>query len=260
MKIVILCGGKGTRLREETEFRPKPMVEIGGKPVLWHIMKNYASFGFNEFIICLGYKGNSIKEYFLNYETMFNDFTIKLGRPESIQYHGQHREQNFTLTFANTGEDTMTGGRIKRIEKYIDDDLFMVSYGDGLANVNIRELVEYHRSHGRIGTVTSVQPDNRFGVIDSNEQLQVKNFAEKPKIKSWINAGFFVFNKKFFNYLKDDENCILEREPLERLCEDGQLMTFRHQGFFFAMDTFREYLYLNDLWEQGNAPWKTWSE
>ena len=258
MKIVILCGGKGTRLREETEFRPKPMVEIGGHPILWHIMKNYAVYGFHEFVLCLGYRGDVIKEYFLSYESMHNDFTVQLGQPESIQYHGHHNEDDFSVTLASTGENTMTGGRLQRVKKYIDDDLFMLSYGDGLANVDIRALVAFHRSHGRIGTVTSVQPDNRFGVIDADEQFQVKNFAEKPKIESWISAGFFVFNKQFFDYLGND-NCILERDPLERLSADGQLMTFRHQGFFFAMDTFREYLYLNELWEQGNAPWKTWT-
>lgn len=257
-KVVILCGGQGTRLREETEYRPKPLVDIGGRPILWHIMKLYAHYGFYDFVLCLGYRGNMIKEYFLNYEAMNNDFTICLGRKHQISYHGNHKEQDFHVTLADTGQDAMTGGRVKQIENYVDDDHFMVTYGDGVADVNIRAVIDFHRAHGRLATVTAVRPVSRFGVLDvSSDGSEVLSFAEKPQTDGWMNAGFFVFNRRVFDYLHGDD-CILEREPLERLAREGQLAAYRHDGFFFAMDTYREYQYLNELWANGKAPWKVW--
>jgi glucose-1-phosphate cytidylyltransferase len=257
VKTVILCGGLGTRLREETEFRPKPMVQIGGRPILWHIMKIYDHYGFRDFVLCLGYRGDLIKEYFLFYEAMNNDFTICLGAKNQITYNGVHGEQDFRVTLADTGLETMTGGRVKRIEKYIDDEVFMVTYGDGVADLNVRALVDFHRAHGRLATVTTVRPISRFGVLDVDHSGRVVNFAEKPQSDAWISAGFFVFNRKIFDYLSGDD-CILEREPLEHLVREGQVVAYRHNGFFFAMDTYREYKYLNELWESGQAPWKVW--
>jgi glucose-1-phosphate cytidylyltransferase len=259
MKVVILCGGQGTRLREETEYRPKPLVEIGGRPVLWHIMKLYDHYAFRDFVLCLGYRGNMIKEYFLNYEAMNNDFTISLGENSRIKFNGFHKEQDFCVTLANTGPETMTGGRVRRIQNYIDDDIFMVTYGDGLADVNISDLLRFHRAHGKLATVTSVRPVSRFGILELDQLDQVEHFTEKPTIDGWVNAGFFVFSRKIFSYLSGDD-CILEREPLQQLAAEGQLMAFRHDGFFFAMDTYREYQHLNALWSAGQAPWKVWDE
>lgn len=258
MKIVILCGGQGTRLREETEYRPKPLVEIGGRPVLWHIMKNYAHFGFSDFILCLGYRGNMIKEYFLNYEAMNNDFTIQLGRKQSITYHGLHDEQNYNITLADTGLETMTGGRVKKIQKYIDDDIFMLTYGDGVSDVDIGALVDFHKQHGKLATLTTVRPISRFGTVRIDGDGQIYRFSEKPQSDSWISAGFFVFDRRVFDYLKDDPSCVLEKEPLEKLAQDQQLMAYQHDGFFYAMDTYREYIYLNELWNNGKAAWKRW--
>jgi len=260
MKVVVLCGGLGTRLREETEFRPKPMVEIGGRPILWHIMKMYAHYGMREFILCLGYRGNMIKDYFLNYEAMNNDFRISLGRKSHIEFMGAHQEQDFTVTLADTGLDTMTGGRLQRVARYLaDDDTFLLTYGDGLSDVNIRSLVEFHKSHGKLATVTSVPPISRFGVLEANSQGKVERFAEKPRANGLISAGFFVLNRRIFDYLTGPD-CILEREPMERLARDGQLMAYRHDGFFFAMDTFREYQHLNELWASEKTPWKVWTD
>lgn len=258
MKVVILCGGKGTRLREETEHRPKPMVEIGGRPILWHIMKSYAMYGFRDFILCLGYRGNVIKEYFLNYEAMTNDFTIHLGQKNQIIYHDAHDEQDFTVTLVDTGLENMTGSRIKQIERFIYDDTFMVTYGDGLSNINLDQLLQFHQSHQHLATVTAIRPVSRFGNLIFDTTGEVTQFVEKPLLKDWISTGFFVFNRGVFEYLADDPDCVLEAAPLEQLVADGQLMAYQHQGFFFAMDTYREYLYLNDLWASGKAPWKTW--
>jgi glucose-1-phosphate cytidylyltransferase len=257
MKVVILCGGQGTRLREETEYRPKPLVEVGGRPILWHIMKSYAHYGLNDFVLCLGYRGNMIKEYFLNYEAMNNDFTICLGQKSQLHFNGAHKEQDFRVTLADTGQETMTGGRIKRIEKYVDGDTFLVTYGDGLADVNIAELLAFHKSHGKIATVTTVRPHSRFGILETASDGTVLEFTEKPQLDGWASAGFLVFERKLFEYIETDD-CILEREPLERLAAEGQLMAYRHEGFFFAMDTYREYLYLNELWQSGKAPWRVW--
>ncbi|KKL66474.1 hypothetical protein LCGC14_2144620 [marine sediment metagenome] len=257
MKVMVLCGGQGTRLRTETEFRPKPLVEIGGRPILWHIMKIYAHYDIRQFVLCLGYKGHMIKEYFLNYEAMNNDFTIHLGRKHSIEFHDAHLEQDFAVTMADTGTDTMTGGRLKRAQRHIGDDLFMVTYGDGVADINIAELLAFHQRHGKLATLTAVKPVSRFGVLQVDEQAAVTNFAEKPSLSGWINAGFFVFHRKVFDYL-DGDDCVLERDPLERLSAEGQLMAYRHDGFFFAMDTYRDYLTLSRLWDQGDAPWRAW--
>lgn len=258
MKVVMLCGGLGTRLREETEFRPKPMVEIGGRPILWHILKMYAHYGFREFVLCLGYRGSMIKDYFLNYEAMNSDFTICLGQDSNIQYCGGHGEQGFCVTLSDTGSETLTGGRIKRVQKYTDGRTFMVTYGDGLADLDIGRLVEYHKSHGKLATVTTVRPISRFGSVALDENGAVKHFMEKPRSEGWISCGFFVFEPGIFDYLSGDGSA-LEREPLENLAADGQLRAFRHHGFFYAMDTYREYLHLNELWSSGRAPWKVWS-
>ncbi|MBI2095793.1 MAG: glucose-1-phosphate cytidylyltransferase [Candidatus Omnitrophica bacterium] len=263
MKVVILCGGQGTRMREETEYRPKPLAEIGGRPILWHIMKAYAHFGFTEFVLCLGYRGNMIKEYFLNYHAMNSDFTVSLGSHfgarvggPTFESHSTHEEQNYKVTLADTGLHTMTGGRIKKIKNYVKEDSFIVTYGDGVADIDIRALIRFHEKHGKIATVTTVQPVSRFGVLDLNKDGEVVHFAEKPKLDGWVNAGFMVFNKKVFDCLQDDS--VLEQEPLQKLAKEGQLVAYRHDGFFYAMDTYREYQYLNDLWEKNQAPWKVW--
>jgi glucose-1-phosphate cytidylyltransferase len=258
MKVVILCGGQGTRLREETEYRPKPLVDIGGRPILWHIMKLYAHHGFHDFVLCLGYRGNMIKDYFLSYEAMNNDFTICLGQKNHIVYHGAHHEQDYRVTLADTGLETMTGARIKRVERYLDGGTFMVTYGDGVSDLNIQALLAFHRSHGRLATVTTVRPISRFGILELDASGEVRHFAEKPQVDGWASAGFFVFERQVLDYLSEDPNCVLEREPLERLAREGQLMAYRHDGFFFAMDTYREYLYLNELWNSGRAPWAVW--
>jgi len=255
MSVVILCGGLGTRLREETEFRPKPMVDIGGKPILWHIMKGYAHYGFRRFILCLGYKGEVIKDYFLNYEAMSNDFAIHLGSKNSLTYQSNHTEQDFDVTLVDTGLKTMTGGRIKRIERFIDSDTFMLTYGDGLANLDIEQLVDYHFRHGKLATLTAARPPSRYGILELMANGQVERFREKAQAE-WINGGFFVFNRRVFEYL--DSGSALEREPLERLAADGQLMAFRHEGYWVGMDTYREFEMLNKMWDDDNVPWKVW--
>ncbi|HEY9688075.1 MAG TPA: glucose-1-phosphate cytidylyltransferase [Coleofasciculaceae cyanobacterium] len=260
MKVVILCGGQGTRLREETEFRPKPMVEIGGKPILWHIMKLYSHYGIRDFILCLGYKAQLIKEYFLNYEPMNNDFTIHLGKRQNVIFHSKHDEQDFQVTLVDTGVDAMTGARVKAIERFIDDDEFMVTYGDGLSDVNIGQLIAFHRSHNKIATVTTVQPTSRYGLVEINDADEITRFAEKPRSRNWISAGFFVFNRAVFDYLSPDKNCILEQTPLYNLAQERQLAAYRHDGFFYAMDTYREFLHLSELWESGSAPWYVWDQ
>jgi glucose-1-phosphate cytidylyltransferase len=233
------------------------MVMIGQRPILWHIMKLYAHYGHKEFVLCLGYRGQMIKEYFLNYEAMNNDFTIHLGSKTRLDYHDSHGEQDFQVTLADTGQETMTGGRVKRIQRHIDADTFMVTYGDGVSDVDIDALVKYHRAHSRLATVTAMQPPSRFGMLAIGDDGRVTRFAEKPQLDGWASAGFFVLNKRVFDYL-DSDQCVLEREPLERLATEGQLMVYRHHGFFFAMDTYREFQTLNALWDQGRAPWKVW--
>ncbi len=258
VKVVILCGGKGTRLKEETEYRPKPMVTIGGKPLLWHIMKIYAHYGFNEFVLCLGYKGNMIKEYFLNYAALNNDFTIELGNHSHMQQHNSHDEKDWKVTLVDTGQEAQTGARIKRAEKYLDGDLFMVTYGDGVADINIAELLKFHQQHKKIGTITGVHPPSRFGEMALRNE-QVVSFNEKPQTKEGlINGGFFVFNKVFLDSLEDNDNCYLEKEPLEGLAAAGNLMGYIHTGFWQCVDTYREMELLNAMWDSGQAPWKCW--
>jgi len=258
VKVVVLCGGLGTRLREETEFRPKPLVDIGGRPILWHIMKTYAHYGFREFVLCLGYRGSMIKDYFLNYEAMNNDFTICLGQKFHVHYNGHHQEQQFQVTLADTGQDSQTGGRVKRVKKYLEGGPFFLTYGDGLANIDIERLLAFHKSHGRLATVTTVPPISRFGIMDINPQSEVLHFTEKPQSKEWASAGYFVLEPEVLEYISGDD-CIFEREALERLANEGQLMAYRHDGFFYAMDTFREYQVLNQLWNSGQAPWRVWA-
>ncbi len=258
MKTVILCGGMGTRLREETEFRPKSMVEVGGRPLLWHIMKLYASHGFTDFILCLGYRSDAIKQYFFNYQFINQDFTIRLGSPERIAFHGNHLEHDWNITLADTGIDALTGARVKKIQRYITEETFMLTYGDGVADVNIKKLLEFHRSHGKIGTVTGVRPPSRFGELQLQAD-QVIQFSEKPQVSSgFINGGFFVFQKEFFNYVSDGNSCSLEGVPLERLAQDGQLKVYTHTGFWQCMDTSRDLKRLRELWESGQPQWKVW--
>jgi len=260
MKVVILCGGLGTRLREETEFKPKPMVEVGGKPLIWHIMKIYAHYGFREFVLCLGYKGEMIKDYFLNYEAMNNDFTIQLGNPNRIDFHSNHAEDGWKITLMDTGEKAMTGSRIKQVEKYIVEDEFMVTYGDGVANVDIKKLLEHHRKQKKTATLTGVHPLSKFGEVVEEHGI-VKNFSEKPQLsEGYINGGFFVFNKKFFDYLSSDYGCVLEKDPLEKLTKERQLSVYPHDGFWQCMDTYRDYKYLQETWQDGKAPWKIWQK
>jgi glucose-1-phosphate cytidylyltransferase len=257
MKVAILCGGLGMRMREETEYRPKPMVEIGRWPMLWHIIKIYAHYGFNEFILCLGYRGNMIKEYFLNYEAMNNDFTIQLGSSNKVTYHGAHGEQDYSITLVDTGQETMTGGRIRRIAPYLDADTFMVTYGDGVSNVNLKELLAFHKSHGKKATVTAVRPTSRYGMLEVDGKGQVASFMEKPVLDGWISAGFMVFHRDVLDLLDGDE-CVLERSPMEQLARRDQLVAYRHEGFFYAVDTYREFKAINEMWAGGNAPWKVW--
>jgi glucose-1-phosphate cytidylyltransferase len=256
MKVVILAGGLGTRLSEETDTKPKPMVEIGGKPILWHIMKLYSSYGFNDFIICAGYKGYIIKEYFCNYFLHHSSVTVNLAN-NSIDFHNSETEQ-WKVTIADTGVNSMTGGRIKRIQQYIGNEPFMLTYGDGVGNVNIAELLTFHKKNGKKATLTSVQPSGRFGLLNMDENNNVSSFTEKPKGDgAWINAGYFVLEPSVFSLLKDDQT-IWEREPLETLAQQGELNAFKHFGFWKPMDTLKDKTDLNEMWNSGNAEWKLW--
>jgi len=259
MKVVILAGGLGTRLREETEYRPKPMVHIGTKPILWHIMKIYDHYGFRDFVICLGYKGTMIKDYFLNYEIMNSDFTVNLGNRHNITLHNDHTESNWNVTLAETGEKSQTGARVKKIEKYVDEDTFMLTYGDAVANIDIAKLLAFHQSHGKIGTVTGIHPASRFGELCTDSHC-VKRFSEKPQNQGgFVNGGFFVFRKDFFSYLDDCDTSILERGPIEQLAADNELMMYTHEGFWQCCDTYRELELLNALWDTTPCPpWKVW--
>lgn len=259
MKVVILAGGFGTRISEETDLKPKPMVEIGEKPILWHIMKVYSHYGFNDFVICLGYKGYLIKEYFANYFIHQSDVTIDLKNNDT-QVHGCTAEP-WRVTLVDTGLKTMTGERIKRVQKYVENEPFMLTYGDGVADVDIRKLVEFHRSHGKYATVTAVQPEGRFGALDMNVSNDlVRSFLEKPSGDGvWVNGGFFVLEPNVFNFIKGN-NTAWEMEPLERLAKEGQLVAFKHSGFWRPMDTLRDRRDLEDMWTSDKAKWKTWSE
>jgi glucose-1-phosphate cytidylyltransferase len=258
MKVVILCGGQGTRMREETEFRPKPLVNIGNHPILWHIMQTYAHYGHNEFVLCLGYKGTMIKEYFLNYEAFSNDLTVHLGSRRSIDIHSNSAPpRDYVVTLADTGDQTMTGGRIKRIQLYVDEDTFMVTYGDAVADIDIGKLLAFHQNHGRLATISCVRPPSRFGSLALGHGAHVAAFNEKPRLEGWVNAGFFVFNRGVFDYLNGDD-CILEQGPLDQLAQDGELRAFRHPGIWYPMDTYREVLMLNEIWAAGDAGWQVW--
>jgi glucose-1-phosphate cytidylyltransferase len=258
MKAVLLAGGLGTRMREETEFRPKPMVEVGGKPVLWHIMKLLSAQGIKEFVICTGYKSEHIANYFANYGALNQDFTVTLGDDSSIVYHDRHEDLDWTVTVAYTGADTMTGGRIKRVRKYVGDEPFLCTYGDGIASVDLRALQEFHSSHGKTATMTTTRPYSRFGVVDINDDGDVASFREKPQTDDWINIGYFIFEPAVFDYI-DGDSTVLEQEPLHRLADEDQLSAFRHDGFWQPMDTQRESQHLNELWSRGKAPWKIWA-
>lgn len=257
MKVLILAGGLGSRLSEETTLKPKPMVEIGGKPILWHIMKIYSSYGFNEFIILCGYKGYVIKEYFVNYYNHMSDMTIDLSS-NSITHHKNHAEK-WKITLVDTGLETMTGSRIKKVKEYIGNESFMLTYGDGVGDININSLVEFHKKHGKSITMTAVQPEGRFGSLLIDENNEVKSFQEKPKgDNNWINAGFFVCEPSVFDHIADGNQIIFEREPLELLTEKGELFVYKHCGFWKPMDTLRDKIRLEEMIEKGSAPWIKW--
>ncbi|MDC3372685.1 glucose-1-phosphate cytidylyltransferase [Candidatus Pelagibacter sp.] len=258
MKVVILAGGKGTRIQEESLIKPKPLIEIGSKPIIWHIMKTYSHYGFKEFVICCGYKGYLIKEYFANFSLHNSDVTIDIKKNE-IKVNKNNNE-DWKITLIDTGDDSLTGGRILRIKDFVGEE-FLLTYGDGVADVNISKLIEHHKINKKIATMTVVQPQGRFGVVEFNTKNNlIENFSEKLKGDgAWINGGFFVLNKKIFDYLKDDFT-IWEKEPLEKLSKENQLVAFKHDNFWYPMDTMRDKDYLENLWEKNEAPWKLWNE
>lgn len=252
--VVILCGGKGTRFAEQTDRRPKPMIEVGGRPILWHIMGSYAAHGFKRFVLCLGYKSEVIKRYFLDYAALESDFTVDLMKPDEIKYHDVHAD-DWSVTCVDTGPESMTGSRLSKVGKYLGVGDFMLTYGDGLADVNLTSLLQFHRNHGRYATVTGVRPQSRFGELITNGS-RVDRFSEKPTVEQgYVNGGFFVFKHEFLNYVSDNDSCILEREPLERAADDRELMVFPHHGFWQCMDTERDRRRLEEVWSGGNAPW-----
>jgi len=257
MKVVILAGGFGTRISEESHLKPKPMIEIGGRPILWHIMKIYSSFGFNDFVICLGYKGFCIKEYFAHYFLHESDVTFDFRSDNQRVIHS-HKAEPWRVTLVDTGLETMTGGRVKRVAPYLDGEPFMLTYGDGVGDVNIRKLVDYHQRSGKLATLTTTQPSGRFGALNLASDDQVLGFQEKPKGDGhWINAGFFVMQPEILDYIADAAT-VLEKEPLERLANEGQLMAYKHHGFWQPMDTLRDKIHLEEVWKAGTAPWKVW--
>lgn len=258
MKVVILAGGLGTRISEETVIKPKPMIEIGGKPIIWHIMKIYAHYGFNEFVVCLGYKGHLIKEYFINYFLYNSDITVELEK-NVVDVHFTNSE-SFKVTLVDTGLETNTAGRIKKIQKHVKDETFMLTYGDGVADLNINDLLKFHKSSGRLATLTSIQLPGRFGNIETTESGHVTRFQEKPEGDGvWINGGFFVLEPGIFDYLKGDvETVQWEKKPLIEIANDGQLSAFKHGGFWKCMDAMRDKIELEELWSNNNAPWKIW--
>ncbi|OGR53047.1 MAG: glucose-1-phosphate cytidylyltransferase [Elusimicrobia bacterium GWA2_62_23] len=257
MKVVILSGGMGTRLSEETDLKPKPMAEIGEKPMLWHIMKIYSHYGFNDFVLCLGYKGYMIKEYFANYFLHQADVTIDMKNNKMEVHH--KKAEPWRVTMVDTGLNTMTGGRVKRIQKYVGNEPFMLTYGDGVADIDLKKLVAFHRQHGGHATITAIQPLGRFGAIAMKKDGSVKAFQEKPQGDgAWINGGFFVLEPQIFNYIQDGDPTIWEREPLEGLAKDGQLTAYQHKGFWKCMDTLRDKTELENFWKSGKAPWKVW--
>jgi len=258
MKVVILCGGIGTRIKEETEFKPKPMVKIGDRPIIWHIMKIYAHYGYKDFILALGYKGEMIKEYFYHYQIMNNNFTINLRNKNKIEIYNENNTEDWNITLVDTGKDALKGARLKRVERFINDDIFMMTYGDGVADIDIDELVTFHKNHRRLATVTGVSPKMRFGELFTREDGSV-NFFEKPdNALNMINGGFFVFNRTIFNYLDDRDSCDLEYGPLEKIAQNGELMVYKHNRFWHCMDNIRDMEILNKIWASGKAPWNIW--
>ena len=258
--VVVLAGGLGTRLREETERVPKPLVQIGDQPILWHVMKTYGHYGHRRFILCLGYKSWLIKQYFRNYREQLSDFTIGLHGDHVPEFHNKLGDEDWQVTCAETGLMTATGARLWRVRDYIDADTFMFTYGDGIGRVDVRALLEFHRAQGRIGTVTGVHPTSRYGEMRT-EASTVVEFNEKPtQPEGFVSGGFFVLQREIFEYLNDDPNLFFEREPLQRLARDGQLAVYAHEDFWLGMDTFRDFTLLNELWESGEAPWKVWSD
>ena len=256
MKVVLLAGGLGTRLREETEFRPKPMVDVGGRPILWHIMKSYAHYGYTDFVVCLGYKGDVIRDYFLNYENRHRDVTVTLGTRD-VEVLSNHAEAGWRVTLAETGERTLTGGRLRRVAPYLRGERFMVTYGDGVADIDIKRLVAFHEAHGKLGTITAVRPSSRFGEVVIDRGV-VQAFAEKPQVHAgWINGGFFVFQPQVLDLLTGDEES-LEQSVLEKLTAIKELAVYEHHGFWQCMDTYREMEFLNDLWARDRASWAVW--
>jgi len=257
MKVLLLAGGLGTRLSEETDLRPKPMVEIGGKPILWHIMKTYSQYGFNEFVVLLGYKGYFIKEYFANYFLHQSDVTIDMSNG-SLEVHNNSSEP-WRVTLLDTGLHSMTGGRIKRAQKFVGDEPFLLTYGDGVADINITELIRFHKEHGKTMTMTSAQPDGRFGALNIDGKNQVREFKEKPKGDgSWINAGYFVCESKVFDYITEGDDTIFEQSPLKNLAKNGEIYTYKHSKFWMPMDTLRDKEQLDKMCSEGRAPWMTW--
>lgn len=258
MKVVILAGGFGTRISEESHLKPKPMIEIGGNPILWHIMKSYSYYGYNDFIICLGYKGYAIKEFFADYYLHTSDVTFDFANKNKMTIHNNVSEP-WKVTLVDTGLNTMTGGRIKRIQKYVGNERFMLTYGDGVSDVNMNEIEAYHNNSGKYLTMTAIQPGGRFGVLDINDETNnIKEFVEKSKEDGgWINAGFMVVEPEVFNYIEDDST-VFEKEPLEKLAKEGNLMAYKHNGFWQCMDTQRDKGFLERLWRENRAPWKTW--
>jgi glucose-1-phosphate cytidylyltransferase len=255
-QVVILCGGRGTRLQEETEFKPKALVEIGGKPILWHLMRIYYRHGFRRFVLCLGYKGNLIKQYFLNYSAMQNDFTLSLRSGSQKLQSDSENIEDWEITFADTGADTNTGGRLSRIRHLITEQHFLANYCDGLSDLDLGKLVDWHHEKGKVATVTGFHPRSRFGTVKVDDDGIVNYWQEKPMMSDLTSGGFFVFDKKVFDYLDDD--CVLEQGPLEKLAGDRQLALFAHDGYWQCMDTHKEALALNQVWDAGNPPWKTW--
>jgi glucose-1-phosphate cytidylyltransferase len=258
MQVVILCGGQGTRIRDVADDIPKPMIPIGGRPILWHIMRGFAAFGLTDFVLCLGYKSWVVKRYFLDYHLAAADLTLDLAVPGQVRVHGHTPADRWRVTLAETGAEAMTGCRIKRVEKYVSGDTFLLTYGDGVADVDLGRLLAFHRAHGKLGTVTAVRPPGRFGEIEL-DGTRVADFSEKPVMsRGRISGGFFVLSRELFGRLSDDETLVFEKDPLRRLAQDGELEAYLHDGFWHPMDNSRDYRYLNDLWAQGDAPWATW--
>ncbi len=260
MKVVILCGGKGTRLREETELRPKPMVPVGARPILWHIMKYYAAFGHNDFILCLGYKGEMIKDYFRNYLWHTCDVTLRLGEKGKMKFNDRHGEADWTVTLADTGEESMTAYRLRLVKRYIPKgETFLFTYGDGLSNIDIAATIKAHRRAGKICTISAAHPAGRFGALKIEDDGSIHTFVEKPQVEqAYVNGGYMVCEYHIFDYLPDDPSVMFEREPIAKIVAAGQLHSYRHEGFWQPMDTYQEMQYLNRLWVQGKAPWKIW--